>query len=938
MRLPGAEIFLDPLPVIPPLTLFNYERRDGVMNTRFSRNATSIVIGMTMAMASLAQARDGAQVEILQDDAQGTILRYEFVTPTLKNVHVGDDHGVIVQIGEESINSAAGEPAIADVRRSITIGPDASVSATMISGDYYEIPGVDVAPSKGPILRTVNPQDVPYTFGEVYDQPGLWPAETVELGDPYIIRTQRGVVVDVNPVQYDPVSRTLRVYRNMTVMVEPVGLADRNILTPQSQNKVDGSTFHSIYKNHFLNYNRNLRYDPIVSEGELLVICHDSWTSNMQPFVDHKNNIGIATTMVSVSEIGNSSTSIMSYIENMYANSDLVYVLLVGDIAHIASPVYPLESGKSDPSYALMTGDTYPDMIVGRFSAETAAHVDTQVERVITFETENWTQDPYYKRGLGIGSNQGPGDDGETDDQHVLNIMNDLDAYGYTFTDTIVDPSGTVAQGVSAFNQGIGAVAYCGHGSTTAWGNGSAMSNSDVNGLNNSHMMPWIISVACVNGQFDAGTCFAEAWMRATDGGEPSGAMGIYASSVNQYWAEPMSAEDEVFDLYVAETYATFGALCYAGSCLMMDEYGSSGVDMYYTWHIFADPTLRVVGTTAPPTGMQVSGNGFNAEGPNGGPFAPGTADLTVRNFDASDLAYEVNTDAAWLDVSIAGNGVLVEGEEEVITVSINSVANGLGNGLQTATVVINGTSDLQSYESIKEFTVNIGVPVPIHVFNMDDNPGWSMDAEWAFGAPTGGGGSSWGNPDPTSGATGNFVCGVDLNGDYDSTVGGPWNLTTNAIDCSELTDTGLTFQRWLNTDYQPYAYATLEVSNNGTSWTTLWENGSNEVADSSWSLQEYDISSVADQQETVYIRWGYQIGSGVWNYSGWNIDDVQIWGIAPETNDCPTDLDGDGSTGVNDVLQLIGSWGTADGDVNGDGTTDVSDVLAILDAYGQDC
>ena len=102
-----------------------------------------------MAMASMAQARDGAQVEILQDDAEGTILRYEFVQPTFKNVHVNDGQGVIVQIGDESITAAAGEPAIADVRRSITIGADTAVSAdrwqAMLAGSAREIQGVHAA-------------------------------------------------------------------------------------------------------------------------------------------------------------------------------------------------------------------------------------------------------------------------------------------------------------------------------------------------------------------------------------------------------------------------------------------------------------------------------------------------------------------------------------------------------------------------------------------------------------------------------------------------------------------------------------------------------------------------------------------------------------------------------------------------------------------------
>ncbi|MCH2134300.1 MAG: C25 family cysteine peptidase [Phycisphaerales bacterium] len=906
------------------------------MKIDFTRNViAAMAIGAATLAVGSAQADTGAAVELLQNDETGVVLRYEFAAPTMKNVRDGLDAKVVIELGDESISAAAGEPAIADVRRSISIGPNASVAASIIDGDFVEISDVDVAPSKGPILRTIDPSTVPYTYGDVYDQDAFWPAEAVELGSPYIIRNQRGVVVDVNPVQYNPVTRTLRVYRNMTVMVEPVGLANDNVLNPRRDKKVDGSAFHGIYKNHFINYERDLRYDPIESEGDLLVICHDSFMSDIQPFVDHKNGIGISTMLVAVSAIGNNPTSIQNYINTMYASEDLVYVLLVGDIAQISSPTVPIENGLSDPTYALQTADMYPDIIMGRFSGETSADIATQVERTIAFETENWTQRADYKHALGIASNQGPGDDNETDDQHVANIMADLVSAGYTDTEVIADPSGTVSQAVNFINStGCGAIAYCGHGSVTCWGNGAPLCNSDVNGLTNTEMLPWIVSVACVNGQFNAGTCFGETWMRATYGGQPSGAIAIYASSVNQYWAEPMSAEDEIFDLFVAETYVTYGALCYAGSCLMMDEYGSSGEDMYLTWHIFGDPTLRVVGTTAPPTGMVISGSGFQASGPNGGPFTPDTADLVVTNYDDTDLTYTTTVDVDWLDVA-NGEGVVGAGEGATITVSLNALANSLGNGPYVGTVNITGSNG----DSVdKEFNLDVGTPVAIHTFDMSSNPGWSMEGEWAWGSPSGGGGSSYGNPDPNGGFTGANVCGVDLNGDYNETVGS-WNLTTTAIDCSNLTETGLKFQRWLNSDYQPYVRSFVEISNDGSTWTMLWENGTSEITDNSWSLQEFDISSVADQQSTVYVRWGYEVGQYAWTYSGWNLDDVEIWGVAPDDGpDCPTDLDGNGTTDVNDILALIAAWGTPNGDVTGDGYTDVNDVLLILAEFGNPC
>jgi hypothetical protein len=175
-------------------------------------------------------------------------------------------------------------------------------------------------------------------------------------------------------------------------------------------------------------------------------------------------------------------------------------------------------------------------------------------------------------------------------------------------------------------------------------------------------------------------------------------------------------------------------------------------------------------------------------------------------------------------------------------------------------------------------------IPGVIASFNMEEDPGWILDdeildGEWEFGNPSGDGGYPLGNPDPAAGATGLNVFGVNLSGNYDDSVGGPFYLTTPAIDCSRAENVTLEFQRWLNTDYQPYVTVTVEVSTDGTLWNTLWQNGGSFIQDSSWSLQTFDISNYADHQKTVFIRWGYQNFSDVIAFSGWNIDDVQIKG-----------------------------------------------------------
>ena len=49
----------------------------------------------------------------------------------------------------------------------------------------------------------------------------------------------------------------------------------------------------------------------------------------------------------------------------------------------------------------------------------------------------------------------------------------------------------------------------------------------------------------------------------------------------------------------------------------------------------------------------------------------------------------------------------------------------------------------------------------------------------------------------------------------------------------------------------------------------------------------------------------------------------------------CLPDLNGDGLVAVEDLLEVINSWGTGVGDVQGDGKTNVDDILFVVDQWG---
>jgi hypothetical protein len=160
-----------------------------------------------------------------------------------------------------------------------------------------------------------------------------------------------------------------------------------------------------------------------------------------------------------------------------------------------------------------------------------------------------------------------------------------------------------------------------------------------------------------------------------------------------------------------------------------------------------------------------------------------------------------------------------------------------------------------------------------IYSADMSTNPNWTFSGgQWAYGTPTGNGG------DPSAGFTGANVIGYNLNGNYPNNVSSTFYATTPSINASGVTGTTLSFYRWFGLEGCCDS-ATIQVSNNGTNWVTVWENVNEDYSETSWSLQTIDISAIADNQPNVRVRWGLGPTDGSVTRAGWNIDDVRVTG-----------------------------------------------------------
>jgi len=548
------------------------------------------------------------KVKVISSTTDEIILKFEVGGYSLDRVNT--PRGVSREIFSTETGKILikGAPELLKLASSVMIPNEADMNVEVTDSRYTDIADIEIVPSKGNLPRTINPDEVAYEYGEAYRTDAFFPGILAEGQTPHIIRDVRGLTVLVYPFQYNPVTKVLRVYNDITVRIYNTGAKGANILTARKTAKAHQRDFRDVFSEHFVNYgDAEVRYTPLSDPiGNMLIVCYGDFMDEMAPFVTWKQSIGYNVDLVNYSTIG-SSAALKTYVANYYNTNGLTYLLLVGDHAQV--PTSSTTAGDSDNNYGYIVGsDHYLDIFVGRFSAENGSHVTTQVDRTIHYERDVLASEGFFNNAIGMGSSEGPGHNSEYDYQHINYILADLSGYGYT-TYQCHQSGGSAALMSSLINAGAGTIFYCGHGTTTSWYTTSwQYTSTNVNALVNENELPFVFSVACVVGNFKNYTCFCETWQRATNNGYPTGSVAHAGSTINQSWIPPMDAQDEMSDILVSGTKRTFAGVFACGLFEMIDLNGSGGESMADTWTVFGDPSvqLRTPGT---PNGPVSSGN-----------------------------------------------------------------------------------------------------------------------------------------------------------------------------------------------------------------------------------------------------------------------------------------------------------------------------------------
>jgi len=281
---------------------------------------------------------------------------------------------------------------------------------------------------------------------------------------------------------------------------------------------------------------------------------------------------------------------------------------------------------------------------------------------------------------------------------------------------------------------------------------------------------------------------------------------------------------------------------------------------------------------------------------------SPVISDVTVSDISDSGFVVSWTTDEPADSVIMYGEttglGLFVEDTELVTahSLAVTSLTDCTMYYFEIHSSDSAGNEAIDNYSGSYYSVLTLELVVMLNA-NMDVDPGWTYEGQWAWGVPQGSGG------DPTSGYTGSNVVGYNLAGTYPNNLA-QMHCTTQSFDCSEATQVYLSFWKWLGVESSSYDHASISVSgNNGTSWTQIWDHSGGSVAASSWSFEEYDISSIAASQSQVLLRWTMGTTDSSVVYCGWNIDDVLV-SFTQECSTAPTPTPTPGCNNDGDVNQ----------------------------------
>ena len=592
-----------------------------------------ISILILLAMSTLFAMAQNGRIDLRSTTtaeithSEFSTLRAVFSYGSIESIEVATERGTFSEIAIEG-TYASGEIGTPELPAShqllaVPFGATPHVNVVSYTTMDYNLSDYGIntlIPHQPSIRKDQNMEEVEFVYNAAAYQTrslATAPEATIEVQG-----TMRGIRVGslvINPVSYNPVSNTLRVFNNIEVEINFEGAdyaeTERMLVDTYSP------YFDIVYKQMF-NYRQILDVytdhpDLMAYPVHMIVIAPENYLTTLQPWLNWKTQKGFYMDVYTTAQAGGNYNAIRSFVQNLYntgvsQGATPTFLVLVGDTGQIPGTNGSQTQKVTDLYYGSIDNDYFPDMFYSRMSAENTNQLTAIINKILQYE-QYTMPDPTYLNNVTLIA----GWDSYWTSYVGAPTINYATTYYYNTAHGFTQVNSHVNQSqyngcYNSLSSGIGFVNYTAHGDNNMWYQ-PQLTNSGVNQLTNTNKYFLAMGNCCLSGNFGySSACFGEAMIRA----ENKAAYSYIGSCPNTYWYEDYyfgvgatntfgstpninNTATGVYDgIWMDDTYHTVSSIVFLGNLAVCyahaGNYQTSVNPTYYwqAYHVLGDGSI----------------------------------------------------------------------------------------------------------------------------------------------------------------------------------------------------------------------------------------------------------------------------------------------------------------------------------------------------------
>ena len=515
--------------------------------------AMTLILGFSAIAQQKIQLRSADKAECVKSDMTGLKASFSFSAIEAEDYQTERGTFSWLSLPNTVRGGVEGEPQIPVVNQLIAVplGANPSIEITSYTSTDYNLADYDMktlVPFQPSLRKDKRPEDVPFVMKESAYQStrGLHSEPTAVFNMEGTMRGVRLGMMTIEPVSYDPVNNTIRVFNDIEVTVHFDGAdakATEDMLLRTYSPYFDhvysslfnGRAVLDVYSDH-----PDLYSTPV----KMLVVTTSTYSSStaFQNWLTWKKQKGFQVDVYTVTSSTSAST-IRSGIQSRYNTNHPSFLVIVGDETVV--PYYSLwdydssyGNAATDLEYASVDGDIYHDMYLSRMPVNSTTQLGYLVNKILMYEKYTMPDPSYLNETLLIAGwdSYWTSKIGKPTVNYAINNYF-KSSNGITAHSFITTASGQT----TCYNyiNNVGFVNYTAHGDITEWHDPN-FTNSSVNSLTNTNKPFWAMGNCCLTANFkcasSSSTSFGETMIRANN----KGAFGYIGSIPESFWYEDL--------------------------------------------------------------------------------------------------------------------------------------------------------------------------------------------------------------------------------------------------------------------------------------------------------------------------------------------------------------------------------------------------------------